>query len=150
MVLLLLGLDYWSRHSRGSGDDTALNGIELACGNGSTITSTVGEWGKWGNWKTCPSGSLLNGFSMRSESDQGNFNDDTGANDLIMYCKNPNTGVETVLDNAGGTTWGDWGAKITCPSNTYIGFIQTQVEKCLLECGDDTSLNNVVFLCLNI
>ena len=44
--------------------NTALNGIELVCSGGSTVTSAVAEYGNWEpNFNACPQGDVVNKFT---------------------------------------------------------------------------------------
>ncbi|KAK3854961.1 hypothetical protein Pcinc_038606 [Petrolisthes cinctipes] len=91
-------------------DDTSMNGIRLYCNDVSgddnkqtkelTVSSTVQKWGDWMGKRECPSGEVLTGLRMKSEEDQGNFVDDTAANDLDMQCLH-----STFTLNGGGNHW---------------------------------------------
>lgn len=99
------------------GDDTALNGIELLCfGPGgrrparnasmsefSTITSAVGRHGGFGGILECPDPQFAVGFELRSEGDQGGFDDDTAANNFRLICSS----LEVL--NGHGMNWGEDG-----------------------------------------
>ena len=64
-----------------SGDDSALNGIELECGSlpldknkldkSHSVTSSVGEHGEWKEWQNCSNGQLIVGARLRAEKHQG-------------------------------------------------------------------------------
>ncbi|XP_071522314.1 vitelline membrane outer layer protein 1-like [Panulirus ornatus] len=138
-------------------DDTAMNGIELYCrslrdvGQGGApprkdarefgITSTVDPWGDWMGKRECPQG-LLTGLKMKSEEDQGIF-DDTAANDLEMQCD-----WSTYTMNGGGDHWGKWSSWVSCPEGMAICGIETRVES--QTATDDTALNDVRMFCCDV
>lgn len=125
---------------QGRGDDTSLNTIKLICSNGTPLYSSSGDWGDWGSDVYCSSGEKLSGFIMKSEPNQGS-GDDTAANSLKMYCTNRE------LFNHHEGPWGRWGKLFTCPANTSICGLRTQVEPKRGKDIDDTALNNVIFYC---
>jgi len=58
----------------GSRDDTALNGIQLVCSDGASVTSTVGGYGSWQGHVTCRQHhSYLTAFSLQVESYVGDI-----------------------------------------------------------------------------
>lgn len=122
----------------GNGDDTALNGISLHCSGGSSITSTVSEWGSWGYPAYC-SGPAI-GFAIQIESPRGD-GDDTAANDVALKCRNGNEARAEAK-----THWGNWSNYQYCPAGQVIVGLMTRVEK---DQGgdDDTALNGVRMLC---
>ncbi|CAH2272681.1 Hypothetical predicted protein [Pelobates cultripes] len=128
---------------QGSGDDTALNGIELFCTSGPTtdtthsISSTVGPWGKWTVPIWCRNGFLCR-FQLRVEKPVGK-EDDTAANNIKFWCTD---GSEL---EGQGLDWGEYGT----PSSTCrkgISGIVTRVEPSQGN-DDDTALNDVQFEC---
>ncbi|XP_072517805.1 vitelline membrane outer layer protein 1 homolog [Salminus brasiliensis] len=131
----------------GVGDDTALNGICLYCvnkyaswpfANFAEVTSDTGPWGKWTEPKWCKSGKLMS-FQLRVEPPKG-IRDDTTANNIMFQC----SGGEELV--GGGPNWGSWGGWSKWCRGTGICGILTKVEK-PQGSGDDTSLNDVIFLC---
>ena len=71
----------------GSGDDTALNTIDLRCkdttsSSTKTIRSKGGYWGSWRGWTTS---GYMKRVKLRTESKQGD-GDDTAANGLRFIC----------------------------------------------------------------
>ncbi|XP_069194498.1 vitelline membrane outer layer protein 1 homolog [Procambarus clarkii] len=126
----------------GDSDDTSINGIKLFCtsGNDGSQTEITSDQQKWGNWigrRDCPHGRLTSA-RLRVEGRQGG-GDDTAANDLDMRCQN---GQEL---GGGGNGWGDWSSYVTCQLGQAICGLQTKVEG--TQAGDDTALNDVIFLC---
>ncbi|CAG7689985.1 unnamed protein product [Allacma fusca] len=142
------------------GDDSALNGINLLCIspvvrrntpefrsrnasiNGVTkISSTVGHEGNLRHAFECPDPFFANGFELRSENDQGWYDDDTAANNFKLHCTNGQA-IE-----GDGESWGAWTGVQTCPRGLIICGIQTQVEPA--SNTDDSTLNNVRMGCCN-
>ena len=122
-----------------SGDDTALNGIELTCADGEVITSLIGPWGKWGGRVTCQAGKFVKGAKIRDEYNQRR-GDDTAANGLKFEC------TDGQILSPGNGFWGSWSAMKTCPEGDVVYGIKTYVEQNQGR-GDDTALNRVTFLC---
>ncbi len=130
------------------GDDTALNGIELWCGNSDVgvnfpIQSATGPYGDWGGLSSlCPYYSQpVVGFDIKIEPKQGD-DDDTAANDIDLYCKDgPMINAPT---NNG--QWGNWTPRQNCPSGQAVTGIITRVEDSQGD-GDDTALNGVRLIC---
>ena len=122
-----------------SGDDTALNGIELTCADGEVITSLIGPWGKWGGRVTCQAGKFVKGAKIRDEYNQRR-GDDTAANGLKFEC------TDGQILSPGDGFWGSWSSMKTCPEGEVVYGIKTSVQPKKGE-GDDTALNSVNFLC---
>nr|AAX54597.1 vitelline membrane outer layer protein I-like protein [Pacifastacus leniusculus] len=126
----------------GDSDDTSINGIKLFCTSGNDgseteVTSNQQQWGSWTDRRQCPHGRLTS-MRLRVEGRQGS-GDDTAANNLDMRCQN---GQEL---GGGGNNWGDWSPWETCQLGQAICGLQTRVEG--TQAGDDTALNDVIFLC---
>jgi len=112
-------------------DDSALNAIELVCtsseGNQiAQISSLQGGLGTWGPVISCPSNKLITGFQLRSEAEQGPF-DNTAANNLRIRCGQSDSDYEWI-EGDGKTSWGDWTAEQYCPRGMAICGIRTQVQ----------------------
>ena len=129
-------------------DDTALNGIQLACTNGMYTKQIPGVFGVWKKWVFC-GGTLKNastkfvvGFNFRSQGGQGVKKDDTSGNNVKMQC---NDGSE--LDG-GGLDWGTWDSKTykKCSFGYQFCGVQSRIEKNQGN-GDDTGMNQMKFLC---
>ncbi|KAG2488927.1 hypothetical protein HYH03_012549 [Edaphochlamys debaryana] len=91
----------FERSQGGGGDDTALNGIIVACSNISTTSEVVVEWGLWGDWSGtayCPPGAYAVKATFRLEYRGG---DDTAGNSVQLGCSDG-----TVLAPNNGL-WGD-------------------------------------------
>lgn len=136
------------QENQGSDDDSALNGIQLACTDGNITKQIEGPFGSWKSWKYCNDGAgfakgsvSVIGFNFNSERDYGS-GDDTAGNDVRMICNN------TQLLDGGGTDWGDWAFESyrTCPAYTYFCGLQAKVQGFQGD-GDDTGLNKLRFLC---
>ncbi len=131
----------------GGGDDTALNGVRLACrGPGGADAHEIraksygeGHWGQWGSYATCAAGEYLVGFDIRVEDPRGD-GDDTAANDLQFRCSNGR-----VLLASNGGKWGAWRPGQYCRNGYVCGF-RTRVEAPRGD-GDDTALNDVAVVC---
>ena len=128
-------------------DDSALNGIQLACADGTVTKKAVGPYGEWKQWKYCE-GSLklfaskyIVAFKLRSETDQGTV-DDTAANNVNFLCND-----ETELIGT-GLSWGKWESNDyeSCSNGNYFCGVQASIEEDQFE-GDDTGLNKMSFLC---
>ena len=131
---VVTGFKLKTEESQGSGDDTALNGIELHCGAigsntvVSNIRSSIGEWGTWGRDFPCSDGNVMTGFELRSEPSLGTEVDDTAANNFASFCSIVKTHDITELIAGDGQNWGDWGTPQHCPRGSAICGISTQVE----------------------
>jgi len=138
-----------SEPGQGGGDDTAMNGIAIACYNRwngayqGYVTSHAGYWGDWVEWAFVNPANTGNPFvsgRMKIESPQG-IGDDTAANIAQLKCMN---GVWIQPD--AHTSWGSWNSETACPSGTAICGVKTRVES-QQGGGDDTALNGTAFAC---
>ncbi|XP_060564219.1 vitelline membrane outer layer protein 1-like [Ruditapes philippinarum] len=144
---------------QGDRDDTSLNGIMLVCSSlegglfGGTITSTVGRFGDWGEVIICPKYMFLKEFALQVEEYRHN-GDDTAANYIKFRCGRMDSGDSGSCNYEIALTpgYGFWGVisgwSRACPPNSAICGIQTKVEDYQRN-GDDTSLNDVKFMCCN-
>lgn len=84
----VVGFDVREEGSQGSGDDTAINDIDLYCNNGGKYISAPvkANWGSWKPVQRCPSGQAVVGILTQVEPSQGG-GDDTALNGLKLYCK---------------------------------------------------------------
>ena len=114
-----------------SGDDTALNDIELYCRrpNSAAITkkikSSSAPWGTWSGAIYCPElDNPVVGMAGKMEGKQGK-GDDTTLNSVGLYCK---TGGKFggILVHEG--YWGKWQGRLSCPPGTAVNGVKTQVE----------------------
>ena len=128
-----------------SGDNTALNDIELHCarkgnvGGNTTIYSSYTRYGSFKGYKYCGDNPVI-GFDMKIESNQGS-GDDTAANKIDLYCKNGHyISAETA------TSWGSWTSKQMCPSGMAVMGLSTRVESKPRD-GDYTALNGLKLYC---
>ncbi|XP_053241230.1 vitelline membrane outer layer protein 1-like [Podarcis raffonei] len=120
-------------------DDTSLNGIRLICTDGSEIQSALGRYGRWTKKETCPKGRLIS-FSLRVLEPQGEWVDDTSANNIKFRCED---GLVLPGHSIDWGTYGPWSA--ICPKGAICG-IQTRIDS-ELGTGDITGLNDVLFYC---
>ncbi|MCU0294412.1 MAG: RICIN domain-containing protein, partial [Thermoanaerobaculaceae bacterium] len=127
-----------------SGDNTALNGIELDCLSTLGVHSTIGFqglWGTWGAWASCPTGKLAVGGQEKFEDNRGSSND-SAANSLKLRCQD---GTEIEPPNgADRGTWKTWGV---CPTGQAVCGMEVRSEDNQGEGGDDTALNGVRLQC---
>lgn len=127
---------------QGSGDDTALNEIELICNDEdeTVINGAGGFWGEWSEKVECERG--FRGFQLKQEPDQGSNSDNTAANGLKMFCGD---NMELTTKNNGA--WGNWSESVFCPNETVICGLRVQIELNQGPNVDDSTLNNVDFKC---
>ncbi|XP_053381801.1 vitelline membrane outer layer protein 1-like [Mercenaria mercenaria] len=143
---------------QGSGDDTALNSIQLDCKgldavrSGGKITSREGPFGHWHNEVTCPTRNgaptFLTEFVLQVEPDQKS-GDDTAANYVKFHCRDfaALTYQRELAIAPGHGLYGRLGSwSGSCPANSAICGLRTAVEGDQGS-GDDTALNNVMFYC---
>lgn len=134
--------------NQGSGDDTALNEIELECKyinstkDGIIINGAKGMWGFWSEYLECPIHQGFIGFQLKVEGDQGS-NDDTSANGLKVFCQNDS--ISLTPENT--ASWGQWTEAIFCPNETIICGLRVQIQPNQGGNNDNTALNNVDFRC---
>ena len=135
-----------SEPNQGSGDDTALNAIELLCNNkqGSGYTAILSKQGPFGLWSPnvyCTSFSdPVVAYNLLIEPPQGS-GDDTGANNLVLYC---NGGTQ--LSAQVQTNFGVWQPVNRCPLGMAVVGLITRVED-NQGSEDDTTLNGVRMFC---
>ncbi|KAK2827580.1 hypothetical protein Q7C36_018506 [Tachysurus vachellii] len=106
-------------------------------------------WGTWGISERCPTGTYATGFSLKVQSYQGIWYDDTALNGIALHCSRPigSTGIVggfTTIRSAVGS-WGYWSSPIWCPSGVLKAF-QLRVEG-FQGWLDDTTANNIRFKC---
>ena len=83
----MIGFDVLEEGNQGSGDDTALNDVDLYCKSGGYVSASVNyARGSWKPKQMCPVGFAVMGIRTQVESDQGN-GDDTALNGVELYCK---------------------------------------------------------------
>ena len=71
--------------SQGSGDDTALNAMDLYCKEGGYISAHVNtDWGSWKPKQMCPSVFAVVGIRTQVDCECG---DETALNGIELYCK---------------------------------------------------------------
>ncbi|GGA02670.1 hypothetical protein [Okeania sp. KiyG1] len=134
---------------RGSGDDTALNGIYLRCGTHKDparikeISSLAGSWGNKFELGTCKKGYYVVSGRLRIEPKLGS-GDDTGAVDAQFWCEDG-----TSLQTSYQLDWGGWSSRQSCPPQSAICGIKTRVEP-WQRSGDDTALNDAIFICCSL
>lgn len=136
----------------GSGDDTAMNGIQIHyvsfpdSSNSISHYTTVhpGHWGDWRNWVYAPHGFYVAGFRARFEPSQRD-GDDTGLNGIEMICMHFRTHqIQRVMVEPGN--WGEWGPDAVAPFGWCAIGMQARVEGPQGD-GDDTAMNGIRMLC---
>eukprot|EP00727_Mastigamoeba_balamuthi_P003517 m51a1_g13162 hypothetical protein (491) ;mRNA; r:59615-62286 len=143
------GMRTLSEESQGVGDDTALNGVQLACSNtsGQQLSvfrphSSVGPWGTWDQTQLCPSGAFIAGFKVQYES--SSETETTGLNRIMFICRSAET--VTFSGELGKTSWGEWSQEYLCPPGHAVSAIQTRLQPRQGR-GDDTALNGIRMRC---
>ncbi|XP_017572663.1 vitelline membrane outer layer protein 1-like [Pygocentrus nattereri] len=113
---------------------------------------TVGNgqyWGTWGNREMCPLGTYATGFSLKVESNQGIFRDDTALNGIALRCTAPRTPSSSTINystaQSTSGSWGQWTQNRWCPTGQLVAF-QLRVES-YQWLSDDTAANNIRFRC---
>ena len=92
----VVGFDVLMEPKQGSGDDTAVNAIDLYCKDGQMLSaSRKTTWGSWTKKYMCPSGEAVGGLQTRVESNQY-FGDDTALNGIGIFCR-PYPGNNNIL-----------------------------------------------------
>lgn len=129
---------------QGSGDDTALNAIELECmdasGNISSASAHDGMYGNWYESAYCANGTWMTGGAIRFEKSQKS-GDDTGGNNVSARCSDG-----TNVQAPGGMSYGSWNNTVTCDAGSSVCGIKVRFESGQGS-GDDTALNAVQFAC---
>lgn len=147
--LYVRGLTIRVEKPQGSGDDTALNNIQLHCAdrNGTVrekfMSKGAHEWGEWGNDTLCGYGDFLRGFALRVQPPQES-GDDTAVNSIQFKCSD---GTEREPLNGG--TWGDWGEYQYCSPGSVVCGMSLRIEPQQGN-GDDTAVNDVKFYCCEL
>ena len=122
-------------------DDSALNGIQLKCADGSYTGKLTGPHGSWGTYRQCTGDRHVTGFNLRSEAYQ-DVKDDAGATDVEMQCSDRK---ERLLGD--GLRWGTWELPVgyqECPKDSYFCGVQARIEH---RFRDATGVNEMIFIC---
>ena len=125
-------------------DDSALNGIQLKCTDGSYTSKLTGPHGSWGTFRQCTGDRYVTGFNLRSEAYQ-DIRDDAGATDVEMQCSDR----KEVLQGD-GLRWGTWELPVgyqECPKGSYFCGVQARIEH---RGRDDTGVNEMIFICCDV
>ncbi|KAG2486767.1 hypothetical protein HYH03_014566 [Edaphochlamys debaryana] len=127
--------------SQPSKDDTALNGISIACSSSTEVLVEGGDWGDWTAMLRCPGSSYAVGANLRLEAPQGSgpLQDDTAANSVQLKCSD-NT---ELMPHPGW--WGTWQGWQTCPTGQYLCAMKVRYEGSGVD--DDTTLNGLQIAC---
>ena len=107
-------------------DNSMLNSIKLICEDKSEISVDEGAWGQWDQQAVnCPKNTYLNGFQLKVQPSQGTEEDDTAANDIIMFCN----GTQIKSQHYDDANFGVWSSIIMRPENMFIRGFNLQIEK---------------------
>ena len=135
--------------SSSAADDTALNGIALACYNRTNgayqgyITANWQDFGSWLAWSTSNPYTVANPFVGGQMLIEGPISgDDTSANAVRLFSANGNT-----VQPAAHTSWGSWRSAVYCPAGTAICGLNTRIEAYQGSVWDDTALNGIAVAC---
>eukprot|EP00727_Mastigamoeba_balamuthi_P013146 m51a1_g8454 hypothetical protein (739) ;mRNA; r:406705-409478 len=149
-----VGLQTLSEGPQGKGDDTALNGLQMACSDLGTGLpglyrphSSVGPWGTWDQPHSCPSGYYIVGFKVLNEH-CCDRKDDTALNRIVFICRSGDRQT-AYSPELGKTSWGDWSQEYVCPQGQVVTAIQTRLEA-RQGSGDDTALNGIRMRCQSV
>ena len=77
-----------------------------------TIPQCAFQNGNFGQVASCPSGQFAYGYRLRSQAPQGN-GDDTGLNDIELYCAERNSSSYTRIWSD-YQTWGSFSSPVFC------------------------------------
>merc|ERR1719309_18603 len=128
--------------ARGSGDDSAVNGVKLRCvTKDGRLTKEISSAEQiWGTWQPkvadCGSG-FIRGAQMRSERARGS-GDDTAVDDIYFSCTDGSTTGPWYVKYV--TDWGTWDAWYKCGSNQAVCGIQTQIDDLVTFSFNDTKI----------
>jgi hypothetical protein len=125
-------------------DGSGINGVALLCCNGQSITSQIGPLGSWSRAVSCGENSYLKSFQVRSTDYQFD-GDDLAITDLRMSCSGHNHSLIT----GHGVNQGKWRNVASCPPQTAICAIRTQVEMDVTH-YDKSGTNNINFQCCQV
>ena len=129
-------------------DKTGINGIQLACTDGTKTTQQNGPYGQWSSWKYCDEKEVAHtsnyviGFNYRSMAPKGRYIDDIAGTDIKMTCNNGNILL------GGGHDAGEWHRSSwgKCEQTLSPCGIQVQTESDQFT-KDDTGVNHVRLIC---
>ena len=128
-------------------DKTGINGVQIACTDGSKSAEQKGPYGNWTSWRYCDgkvvadTNTYVTGFNYRSMANKGS-GDDVAGTDINMTCNNG------VILQGGGQDAGTWHSKdwTECNNTAFLCGIQVQTQPDQYA-GDDTGVNHVLFIC---
>ena len=132
-----------------STDNSALNGIQLRCTDGTDTEKINGHWGTWSSWVSCDNQvnqdaiKYISGFNFRSQEGQGRVKDNLAGVDVKMQCNDNKELFGNELDK------GSWDSSTyqECPTSQDFCGVQASIEPKRGGTGDDTALNKMSFLC---
>ena len=126
----------------GSGDNTALNGVQLLCEGNTESAQIKGPYGDWASeWTKCPAGEYITHVGVRGMAEQSGSLDDYGATNMKVKCSG---GSELTGPNV--VDKGDWTELKSCPRGKTFCGVRAKVEGDVGG-GDDTALNKLQLFC---
>lgn len=127
--------------NQGSGDDTALNDIELYCTNGYQLDRFTlpgaTEFGEWGPITGCRDGYVV-GFQQKVETSGG---DNSAVNSISLQCDSGES-IKTINEGP----WGTWSTLKLCPIGTAVCGVEAYIQPPQGD-NDDTSVNDISLMC---
>ncbi|WP_196764492.1 hypothetical protein [Pseudomonas fluorescens] len=150
-------LGFRTRAEPANSDNTALNAVQLVCGEVAPktsqraltrITSLEASWGNWESEKLCPNLKPAIGFAMSIRPYQGT-GDDWAAASLVLICAEKDAQGKNIELISDAPAWGAWTANFMCPAGEAITGFRTKVEPYQGSGNrdDDTALNAMQVYC---
>ena len=129
-------------------DRTGINGIQIACTDGSKSMEQKGPHGNWTSWKYCDGKDIANtsnyviGFNYRSVANKESDIDAIAGTDINLTCNNG------IILQGGGQDAGIWHSNdwTECKGARFLCGIQVQTQPDQHD-DDDTGVNHVRFIC---
>ncbi|KAH3782856.1 vitelline membrane outer layer protein 1-like isoform X1 [Dreissena polymorpha] len=105
-----------------------------------------GPFGSWRDNQYCPRSTYAVGYQIKVEQSVGSHDDDTALNGISLVCANlDGEGFGTV--SSGFEQFGSWYGIATCPHGLFMIQFNFRVEPYLGHGDDDTTANDIEFIC---